>query len=191
VWHRRFCFESRHSTCLLLRRLRPRWKANCQRRPPWYACILCVRVASTTKVLNLTMHNNQATGDIFSITVNGAGDDSASKYMLASFHGDTNGLATIPVTTAVHNTKSSHFADHALIFGLDANTYEHSTPGKTQDVRFLIRLAVGAAQGEDNPNRVHRCYSCAPGPRICGSLCRNGPHFMLGRHARSHPAHNV
>ena len=77
----------------------------------------------------------QATGDIFSITVPGVGDDD-DVYMLNSFHGDTNGLATIPVTTAVHNTKSSHFADHVLIFGLDANTYEHAKPGKTQDVRF-------------------------------------------------------
>ena len=40
----------------------------------------------------------------------------------ASFHGDTNGLATIPVLEAVHKLALT-MPDHALIFGLDANTY--------------------------------------------------------------------
>jgi hypothetical protein len=56
--------------------------------------------------------------------------------VIASFHGDTNGLATKPVTDAIVKAmkSSSRLSDHKLIFGLDANTYEHATPGKTQDV---------------------------------------------------------
>ena len=60
-------------------------------------------------------------------------------YVIASFHGDTNGLATIPVTNAVANAmanvKNKEFfpPNHKLIFGLDANTYE-GKPNSKQDV---------------------------------------------------------
>merc|ERR1712025_926212 len=46
-------------------------------------------------------------------------------YVLASFHGDTNGLATIPITDAV----LGKVGDKTLIFGLDANTYETKRDG--------------------------------------------------------------
>lgn len=55
----------------------------------------------------------------------------------ASFHGDTNGLATIPVLDALvaAMSKSSHIPENArLLFGLDANTYEKGIEGKNQDV---------------------------------------------------------
>lgn len=57
-------------------------------------------------------------------------------YVIASFHGDTNGLATIPVVNAVSRAIKSTptLSDHTLIFGLDANTYEKGTPHKKQDV---------------------------------------------------------
>lgn len=57
-------------------------------------------------------------------------------YVVASFHGDTNGLATKPVLDAiVHAMESdSSLVHHRLIFGLDANTYEHAKPSKQQDV---------------------------------------------------------
>jgi hypothetical protein len=48
------------------------------------------------------------------------------QYLLASFHGDTNGLATLPVLAAVHQLATS-MPKHRLIFGLDANTYEVGT----------------------------------------------------------------
>ena len=41
-----------------------------------------------------------ADGDIFVVTVE---DVKGVKYLLASFHGDTNGLATIPVVKAVNS----------------------------------------------------------------------------------------
>jgi hypothetical protein len=72
-----------------------------------------------------------ATGDILAISVE---DKTGRKYMLASFHGDTNGLATIAVTKAVNAALQKLSSPHTLVFGLDANTYEHAKPGKTQDV---------------------------------------------------------
>jgi len=75
-----------------------------------------------------------ANGDILAITAkNARGDD----FVVASFHGDTNGLATIPVLDAIVAAmkNSDKIPDSArLIFGLDANTYEKGVEGKTQDV---------------------------------------------------------
>ena len=51
------------------------------------------------------------------------------KYLLASFHGDTNGLATLPVLAAVHKLAKS-LPDHALLFGLDANTHTVGSASK-------------------------------------------------------------
>ena len=74
-----------------------------------------------------------AKGDILAITTT---DKDGTPYVVASFHGDTNGLATKPVLDAIVKAMSSDPAlvAHKLIFGLDANTYEHAKPGKTQDV---------------------------------------------------------
>lgn len=102
-----------------------------------------------------------ATGDIFSISVTRTDDN--TPFMLSSFHGDTNGLATIPVVTAVHNTKSAHFADHKLLFGLDANTYEHATPGKTQDVLEFadayLKMGLTSCWGDKPDPTQHTTYS--------------------------------
>lgn len=74
-----------------------------------------------------------AKGDINAITTV---DKFGVPYVIASFHGDTNGLATIPVNNALVKTMETgkDLLNHKLIFGLDANTYEHAKPGKQQDV---------------------------------------------------------
>jgi len=72
-----------------------------------------------------------ADGDILAITTKIQG---GTPFVVASFHGDTNGLATKPVLTAIKKTIDEKYSDHHLIFGLDANTYENATPGKQQDV---------------------------------------------------------
>lgn len=74
-----------------------------------------------------------AAGDINAIRTT---DVDGVPYVIASFHGDTNGLATKPVLDAVMKTMESNgkLRNHRLIFGLDANTYEKGIPGKTQDV---------------------------------------------------------
>ena len=60
-------------------------------------------------------------GDLFAITAISIVDD--TKYLLATFHGDHDGLATIPIVDAVYKYSYKHLRDHKLIFGMDANTY--------------------------------------------------------------------
>ncbi|KAL7552025.1 hypothetical protein ACHAWF_015231 [Thalassiosira exigua] len=74
-----------------------------------------------------------AKGDILAIT---AADRDGIPFVVASFHGDTNGLATKPVLAALMKATSSDpaLAAHKLVFGLDANTYEKAEPGKQQGV---------------------------------------------------------
>ncbi len=74
-----------------------------------------------------------APGDINAIATV---DMEGTPFVIASFHGDTNGLATIPVNDAIMRTlnTNSDLSNHKLIFGLDANTYENAIPGKQQDV---------------------------------------------------------
>ena len=71
-------------------------------------------------------------GDIHAITTV---DDQGTPFVIASFHGDTNGLATIPVNDAIAKTLKDNkdISDYKFVFGLDANTYEDAGSGK-QDV---------------------------------------------------------
>merc|ERR1711865_528232 len=71
-----------------------------------------------------------ANGDLLAIeTTDGAGN----VWTLASFHGDTNGLASVPVLTALYQTCPQ--STNRLVFGLDANTYEHpGSQGEKQGV---------------------------------------------------------
>jgi len=74
-----------------------------------------------------------AGGDINAVT---AEDRFGVEYVIAAFHGDTDGLATIPVNDALVKTINSdeNLSHRKLIFGLDANTYENAKPVKQQDV---------------------------------------------------------
>ena len=97
-------------------------------------------------------------GDIIAVT---ATDADGQKYVIVSFHGDTNGLATIPVLAAVHKTmaESGAYGDHELIFGLDANTYETVGPKKDkQDVgefgQYFVSLRYSSCWG-DVPDRTN------------------------------------
>jgi len=70
-------------------------------------------------------------GDLLALTVK---DLQGQEYVFGSFHGDTDGLATVPTTTALHKLSSSSYPGHRLVFALDANTYEKGKPGKQQGV---------------------------------------------------------
>uniref|UniRef100_A0A7S3YQ99 Endonuclease/exonuclease/phosphatase domain-containing protein n=1 Tax=Lotharella globosa TaxID=91324 RepID=A0A7S3YQ99_9EUKA len=72
-------------------------------------------------------------GDIFAIRVD---DVFGREYVLASFHGDTNGLATMPVTLALHEVMRKTFPNVRLIFGLDANTYNKGSEKKQGVTEF-------------------------------------------------------
>jgi len=74
-------------------------------------------------------------GDLYVISAVEAG--TGKTLMFASFHGDTDGLATAPALAAVHAVATT-LAPAALIFGLDANTYSKPKPGKQAGVDDFI-----------------------------------------------------
>ncbi|KAL7437069.1 hypothetical protein ACHAXM_007130 [Skeletonema potamos] len=90
-------------------------------------------------------------GDILAIT---ATDRDGVPFVIASFHGDTNGLATKPVLSATMKAISSDskLAKHKLIFGLDANTYEKAKQGKQQCVldfgKYYVSHGLSSCWGD-------------------------------------------
>ena len=86
-------------------------------------------------------HSVSIPGDILAITAKSKFD---VPFIIASFHGDTNGLATKPVLDALLKAMSSDtkLVSHKLIFGLDANTYENAKKGKQEDVLDFGRRYV-------------------------------------------------
>lgn len=96
-----------------------------------------------------------ASGDILAIT---ATNKFGLDLVVASFHGDTNGLATKPVVDAtVKAMKSdSTLVNHRLVFGMDANTYEKAKPGKQQDVLDFAKDVVS--------HGLTSCWGDVPNP---------------------------
>jgi hypothetical protein len=99
-----------------------------------------------------------ASGDILAITTKTA---TGEPLVIASFHGDTDGLATIPVTDAIvkamkNSTVPTITESHTLIFGLDANTYENAIPKKQQNV-----MEYGKSFAE---NGLTSCWGDVPNP---------------------------
>jgi hypothetical protein len=97
-----------------------------------------------------------ANGDILAITAKSKFD---VPFVIASFHGDTNGLATKPVVDAVMKAMGSDnkLVSHRLIFGMDANTYENAKPGKQQDVMEFGRHYVS--------HGLTSCWGDVPNPK--------------------------
>jgi hypothetical protein len=95
-----------------------------------------------------------AKGDILAITTT---NNDGVPFVIVSFHGDTDGLATKPVLSAVVKTMQSDatLMSHKLVFGLDANTYEHARPKKQQDVmdwgKHYVKQGLTSCWG-DVPN---------------------------------------
>ena len=74
--------------------------------------------------------------DLLSTTTTSSSQD--GNLLLCSFHGDTNGLATIPVLRATH--KVAKMQRRGLLFGLDANTHTSSIDTKKkQDVASFCK----------------------------------------------------
>ena len=90
-----------------------------------------------------------ADGDLLVVTCK---DKKGKSYLLASFHGDTDGLATAPTLHAVHALAAT-LPGHTLLFGLDANTYVKAKPGKQAAVGdFLADVSskgLGATSGTE------------------------------------------
>jgi len=75
---------------------------------------------------------------------------SGSEVALASFHGDTNGLLTMPMLTKV----AEHFRGKPLLFGMDANTYEKESKKTAHVLKFeqtYRKLGFQASWGKANP----------------------------------------
>jgi hypothetical protein len=95
-----------------------------------------------------------AKGDILAITTTHM---DGLPFVVASFHGDTNGLATKPVLDAIVKTmeQDAELMSHRLIFGLDANTYEKAKPKKQQSVvdwgKHYVKTGLTSCWG-DVPN---------------------------------------
>lgn len=66
-----------------------------------------------------------SSGDLLAVLVRRRGAE--HRYLVASFHGDTNGLATVPMLQAVLKTRDtlSFLPAPRVLIGLDANAYEH------------------------------------------------------------------
>jgi len=93
-------------------------------------------------VANLPENAPVSAGDLCAVATDGV---DGNKYLLASFHGDTNGLATIPVVEAVNKVVSG---DTKLLFGMDANCYFKGKAGKTLGVdefgEFFTKLGLAS-----------------------------------------------
>ena len=77
------------------------------------------------------------------------------KFLLVSFHGDTNGLATIPVLNAVLSYMSSHLTSHKLLFGMDANTYANPHADQQGVTDFAKHFTS---------KHLNSCYGPTPNP---------------------------
>jgi hypothetical protein len=100
----------------------------------------------TDQVLSTLSKAPVANGDLYAATVF---DSSNRPFVVASFHGDTNGLATIPVTDALL-THMKTLENHKLLFGLDANTYENEREGYQGAAKyqaFIIDKGLASQHG--------------------------------------------
>lgn len=86
-------------------------------------------------------------GDLFAMTVT---DHYGVKYLLSSFHGDTNGLQSIPVLQNLYQTAVNSFPGHLLIFGIDANAHEFQKKGKLSYQEFVdecVKIGIASCWG--------------------------------------------
>ena len=76
-----------------------------------------------------------APGDLCAMTLQGV---DGRRYFLASFHGDTNGRASLPVLRALNEALTKYYPDHLLICGMDANTHKkHSDMTQVKKVKNI------------------------------------------------------
>lgn len=73
-------------------------------------------------------------GDLVAVTVT---DAAGRSFLLASFHGDTNGLATKAVVEAVLEVIKTRSPNSLLMFGMDANVYLNEKKGLQSVDDFL------------------------------------------------------
>jgi len=101
-------------------------------------------------------------GDVLAVTT--ASEDGIP-FVVASFHGDTNGMATKPVLDALMKTMNSdpQLISHKLVFGLDANTYENAVAGEQQSVvdfgKFYQTFGLTSCWGDTPDPKNYTTYN--------------------------------
>ena len=73
-----------------------------------------------------------------------------NRYFLASFHGDTNGMASLPVLRALDHATKTYYPNHILICGMDANTHKihsESTQGLENFHHSFLELGMMSCWG--------------------------------------------
>lgn len=111
-------------------------------------------LSSVTELNSSSVALPVVNGDLVAILATDARD--GTKYLLASFHGDTNGLATIPVVSAVRNYATKRQPDCRMLFGLDANTYTEPESDQLGVRRFAEFFSA---------HMLNSCYGPDPDPR--------------------------
>lgn len=108
-------------------------------------------VDSTDEVMQLLIDQNggKSPAAIGDLNVHKATRDDGKKYLLASFHGDTNGLATVPVVTAVHDYAVSLGEERSLLFGLDANTHFECEDDEGKKFRACVTDFAASFKSQD------------------------------------------
>ena len=102
-----------------------------------------------------------APGDLLAVSVF---DNSGQGWFLASFHGDSNGLSTQPVLSAIIDLVRSRFGGHTLLLGLDANTHSASPDSYHHSVddfiAFTHDLGLTSLWGNDPDPEIRTSCSC-------------------------------
>ena len=103
-------------------------------------------------VKQTTGQNPVVAGDLCVVSIKNV---SGVDYFIASFHGDTNGLATIPVLNSLLNIYESNYPNHKLIYSLDANSH-----------KVASKLYLGVAQFTEAfvAKGVTSCFGDQPDP---------------------------
>jgi len=82
-------------------------------------------------------------------------------FLIASFHGDTNGLTTVPVLHAIAKVLEKQPKNCKLVFGLDANTYLHEKEGLLDIAGCLAQCkSLGLKSCTENANMGDSCTNC-------------------------------
>jgi hypothetical protein len=89
-----------------------------------------------------------------------AQDARGHEFVVASFHGDTNGLATKPVVNAVHTVAEKHIPGSNIIFGMDANTYLKAKEGCQSVDDFLTHCESLGLRSCWHGHAQDACFTC-------------------------------
>jgi len=88
------------------------------------------------------------------------------KMCIASYHGDSSGIETVPMVEALHSVSSdttSPLFGHKLLIGVDANTHEKPSKGKCSLGEMMLALV---------PLGLTTCWGDRPELEPCRTLCK-------------------